>query len=397
MKNKIPYIFFILIYLQEGLANLPDQSLYYFFREHLHYSAGLIGMIGFITGLAWYIKPLWGFLVDYLPIKGKRTTYYLLATAVGMIASYIFIAIFGLNFWTICTVCVFINACIGMSDVCNDSAMVQYEQKYNLKGRLQSVQWISLSVGGLIVSLGGAFIAAKFAPSVAYKVAYGLCAIMPLIVLIYTLKFYKESKVKVVKKVREFSQEFKHLKNPKLLLALGFIACFQLCPSFGTSLTIQMREVLHVDKMFIGILGAPGTVLGIVGYGLYYWKCHKWDMTKLLYFMVIFSAVTNLFYLYIPTQWHIFWYNIIFGAFSGITFLTMLAYFATLVPKGSEGLIYALITSVSNLCGRGGNVLGGIIYDNAGYTVNVIVATIFILLCLFFIPYLQRGESHVNN
>jgi predicted MFS family arabinose efflux permease len=158
-----------------------------------------------------------------------------------------------------------------------------------------------------------------------------------------------------------------------------------------------MREVLHVDKMFIGILGASGTVLGIVGYGLYYWKCHKWNMVKLLYFMVIFSAVTNLFYLYIPTQWHIFWYNIVFGAFSGITFLTMLAYFATLVPKGSEGLIYALITSVSNLCGRGGNVLGGFLFDHWGYTANVIVATISILLCLFFIPYLQRGEAHVDN
>jgi len=397
MKNKIPYIFFILIYLQEGLCNLPDQSLYYFFREHLHYSAGLIGLVGFITGLAWYIKPLWGFLVDYLPIKGKRTTYYLLATALGMIGSYIFIAAFGLNFWTICTVCVLINACIGLSDVCNDTRMVEYEQKYKLKGKLQAVQWISLSVGGLIVSLGGALIADKFAPDMAYRVAYGLCIIMPLIVLIYTLKHYKEPVTKSTKKVLQFAQEFKHLKSPRLLFALAFIACFQLSPTFGTSLTIQMREVLHVDKMFIGILGASGTVLGIVGYGLYYWKCYKFNITKLLYFMVIFSAITNLFYLYIPNQWYLLAYNIAFGTFGGITFLTLLAYFATLVPKGSEGLIYALITSVSNLCGRGGNVLGGIIYDHWGYTANVLVATFSILLCLLFIPYLQRGEAHVDN
>ena len=395
--NKNFLLFCFLIYFTEGIGSLPDQALYYFFREHLHYSASIIGLLGFITGIPWMIKPIYGFLVDFLPIKNKRTSYYLISAAVGMIVSYIFIALFGLNFWTICTVCMLINLCISLSDVCCDARVVEYEQKYNLKGRLQAVQWISLSVGGLIVSLGGAFIAAKFAPSVAYKVAYGLCAIMPLIVLVYTLKFYKEKKVKVVKKVCEFSQEFKHLKNPKLLLALAFIACFQLCPSFGTSLTIQMREVLHVDKMFIGILGASGTVLGIVGYGLYYWKCHKWNMVKLLYFMVIFSAVTNLFYLYIPTQWHIFWYNIVFGAFSGITFLTMLAYFATLVPKGSEGLIYALITSVSNLCGRGGNVLGGYIFDNYGYSITVIIATVTTILCLFFIPYLQRGESHVNN
>lgn len=390
MKNKIPYLFFVLIYLQEGLANLPDQALYYFFREHLHYSATIIGLIGFITGLAWYCKPIWGFLVDYVPILKKRTTYYLLGTAIGMILSYLFIAIFGLNFWTICTVCVFINACIGLSDVANDTRMVEYEQKYKFKGKLQAIQWTSLSIGGLIVSLGGAIIADKFAPDIAYRIAYGLCIIMPIVILIYTLKCYKEKNITKIKKICDFSKEFEHLKNPKLLLALAFVACFQICPTFGTALMIQMREVIHVDKMFIGILGASGTVLGIVGYAFYYWKCHKFNMTKLLYFMVIFSAITNLFYLYIPNQWYLLGYNVLFGAFGGITFLTLLAFFATLVPKGSEGLIYALITSISNLCGRGGNVLGGIIYDKFGYETNVIVSTVCILLCLCFIPYLKK-------
>jgi predicted MFS family arabinose efflux permease len=271
--------------------------------------------------------------------------------------------------------------------------MVLYEQKYKLQGKLQAVQWTSLGVAGLIVSLVGARIA-QLPELFNYKVAYALASIIPIFSIIYLTNSYEEEPVKDKPKLKNVFKDFKKLGNPKLLFSLVFIACLQLCPSFGTALMIQAREVLHVDKIFLGYLGATGTVLGLIGYALYYWKFHKVNMKKLIYFMVIFSAITNLFYLYIPNQWFLLLYSIMFGAFSGITFLTLLSFFASIVPKGSEGMIYAVVTSISNFCGRGGSWLGGMIYDKFGYNTNVIVSTVLTLMCLLFIPKLKIGEKN---
>ena len=81
-------------------------------------------------------------------------------------------------------------------------------------------------------------------------------------------------------------------------------------------------------------------------------------------------------------------YNLAFGAFGGITFMTLLAFFIKIIPNGSEAFLYALITSVSNFCARGGNFFGGLIFDKFGYNLTVLISSGFTLLCLLFIPHL---------
>ena len=392
-KHKIPFIFFILIYFQQGFVSLPDQALYYLTREVWLLSAGTIGFISFITALAWYCKPVFGFLLDNIKLGKQSTRNYLLINSVGLISVFTYIIMVGLSSVTSLIVTgLLINIFIGCSDVANDSQMVMYEQKYKLKGRLQAIQWTSLGVAGLIVSILGAKIPSMFPNLVAYKYAYGLTLIVPMVIIVYLLTGYKE--VRTVKKEKiNWNEIWIELKNKQLLLALLFIACLQLCPSFGTALMIKAREQLMVGKMFLGYLGATGTVLGITGYLLYYWKFHKFPLRKLLYFMIVFTAFTNLFYLYIPNKWFLMGYNVTFGAFSGITFLSLLAFFARIVPKDNEGAFYALVTSLSNLCARGGNWIGGVIYDAHGYNTTVIVSTVLTLLCLFFIPKLQIEEK----
>jgi len=396
-KYKIPFLFFILVYANQGISSLPGDCIYYLTRESWLLTASQIGMIGFIIGIPWCIKIFWGALIDYFPIKGYRAKYYLYFNYVATLLVYLYIIVYGFNFWSLIISGFLINCFIALSDTANDSQMVILEQKYKLQGKLQSLQWSSLAIAGLAVSLGGAFIAQYFPEPFNYKIAYGLAGIIPLITLIYLFKSYKEKPIIERKNPKKILEDLKKILDPKLLFALLFIACFQLCPSFGTALKIKMREELMIGKLFIGVLGATGTVLGLIGYALYYWKFHKCNMRKLLYFMVVFSALTNLFYLYLPNKWFIVGYNIAFGAFGGITFMTLLSYFANLVPKGSEGMIYAFITSLSNLCARAGSWIGGVIFDHWGYSTNVIISTILTLCCVFIIKHLtlDKLDNHV--
>ena len=388
MKKKIPILFFIIIYFNQGFYDLSSQIIYYLTRETWGLSATLIGLIGFITSLAWYIKILWGFLIDKFASKKGQIRNLLYINYISLLLLYSYIIIYGLNFWSLLITLTLINCFIGCNDVANDSVMVKYEQKYKLQGKLQSVQWISLGIAGLITSLLGAYIADKFTSELGIRISYLIVSIVPIITLLY-LRFKWQEPIVSKKKKESFKSILKYFKNKQFLLSLLFIACFQLSPSFGTALMIKAREVLYVDKMFLGYLGATGTVLGILGYLLYYWKFYNYNLKKLLYFTVIFSAITNLFYLYIPNQWYLLGYNIAFGIFSGITFMSILAFFAIIIPKGSEGLIYACVTALSNLCVKGGSLFGGIIYDNLGYNWNVIISSILTFVCIFFISYLK--------
>ena len=161
-KLRIPFLFFILVYANQGLSSLSSQSYYYLTRESWHLSASMLGLIGFITGLAWYIKPLFGLFIDYCPIKNYRTKYYLYLNYIVLILSCLYIVIFGVNLFTLILIGFIINIAIGFNDVANDTQMCILEKKYDLKGKIQSIQWISLGIAGLLVSIGGAWIAETF-------------------------------------------------------------------------------------------------------------------------------------------------------------------------------------------------------------------------------------------
>lgn len=397
--KKIPfliYLFFILIYFNQGFKSLPSQSIYYLTRETWGLSATMLGIIGFVVSIAWFVKPLFGIIIDCFPIKGYRAKYYLYINYIFLIVAGFYIIIFGFNLISLIIITFLINTAIAFNDVANDTIMVKLEQKHNLKGRIQAIQWISLGVAGLIVSLGGAWIAKTFPEPLNYKIANAICLLVPIGTLIYLKRGYKEAKIKTKKSINHLKVNLRQLKNKKFLMGILFIGLLRFSPSFGTALMIRMREHMLIDKMFMGWLGATATVLGLMGYALYYWRAYKFPMKKLLYFTVIFSTLTQLCYLYIPTKWHIVGYNVAFGAIDGICFLSILAFMAKIIPVGAEGLFYALITGVNNFAGGLGKITGGMLYDNFGYNANVIVASATTLLCIVFIPKLFKNNKELQ-
>ncbi len=386
-KTKIPLLTLFLCigaYANQGISSLPEQCIYYLSRETWGLSASMIGLISWVTGISWYIKILWGYIAD----KTNNVKRNLIIAYTFLLLLYGYVIIFGLTLVSLIVIGLLVNCCIGFADTNVDKRMVITEKKLGLKGRLQAIQWTALGVAGLVVALGGAYIA-KYSN---YRVAYALAGIIPIAMIGYLCFFMKKESTEKKKPI-DFRKNFTKIKNRRLIMGLVFIACLNFCPSFGTSLMIKVREVMHVDKLFLGYLGAMGTVLGIIGYIIYYKWAYKFPMKKLLYFMVIFSGLTNLFYLYIPNQWFLVAYNLAFGACGGIMFMVLLNFFVSIIPNGSEGFFYALVTSVSNFSARGGNFLGGLIYDKWGYAPNVILSSVLTLACVAFIPALKIGED----
>jgi predicted MFS family arabinose efflux permease len=382
------YLFFILVYANEGLYHLAAQPIYYISREIWKLDATAMGWIGFISGLPWCIKILFGYIGDRFPSQIKNN---LIFSYILGILSYIYIIVFGLNVISLTITGFLINFYVANSDTLNDKQMVVVEQDGNLQGKCQAMQWSSFGAVSVLVSIFGAWLATTIETTLAIKVAYSIALILPLLTLVYFFKYYKAPTECKAVSFQTFKSELKLFKSPEFLIAILFIAFLMLSPSFGTPLMIYARETLHVNKMFLGYLGATGEVLSIVGYLIYYRYCQKFNLFKMLQFMIIGTVITNLFYLYIPNQWFLLGYNIAFGAFNGMSFLILLNFFVQLVPKNSEGFFYACLTGISNLCGNGSGVLGGIVFDHFGYSATVIVASLTTACCLFIIPFLKKN------
>ena len=159
LKNKkifLFYIFAILTYSSQGITDLFSQLQYYFFREVSGLSMTKMGLLGFIISIPWLIKIFLSLLIDYVPIKGYRTKYYLWFDTIGLIVSYLGMIIFGLHIWTFVLFGFLINLFTSLNDISNDSTLCVYEREFNLNGRGVCVQWIALAVVGLFTSLVGA-------------------------------------------------------------------------------------------------------------------------------------------------------------------------------------------------------------------------------------------------
>ena len=390
MKKINPlYLFFILVYANEGLYHLPGQAIYYLTRELWKLDATTMGWIAFISGLPWCIKILFGFIGDKYPSKIKAI---LISNYIMGVLAYLYIIICGLNVVSLTITGFLISFYIAFADTLNDKQMVVVEQDGNLQGKCQAMQWSAFGAVSVLVSIFGAMLATNFPVAIGYKVGYSIALILPIITLVYFFKWYRPAHQCQPVSFKMFKSELKLFKSRNFLTAILFVAFLMLSPSFGTPLMIYARETLHVNKMFLGYLGATGEVLSIVGYLLYYRYCQKFDLFKMLQFMIIGTVITNLFYLYIPNQWFLLGYNIAFGAFNGMSFLILLNFFVQLVPKNSEGFFYACLTGISNLCGNGSGVLGGMVFDHFGYSATVIVASATTACCLFIIPFLKRSK-----
>lgn len=394
MKNQIPIVVLIICvfqYCNQGISGLPGQAIYYLIREVWNLSAGAISLVAFAATAPWYCKIFFGFIADR---KGTIRTFMLVNTSL-LIVTYLLIISVGLNLALLILTGLVINICIAFSDVLVDKVMVQCEQKYSLRGRLQSLQWTSLGIAGVIVAMGGAVVADSFTVDMAYRVAYALAGIVPIAILIYLIFWFKDeaTTIQIENIWTTIGRALIKFKDRKLLIGIAFIALFNFSPSFATPLMIIAREQLGVSKIFMGYLGTSSTILMVIGFFLYYKVFYRANLNNLLYYVVTLTVIVNLFYLYIPNKFVLLGYNIAFGAVGGVLMMVLLAFYITIVPKGMEGLFYSLIVSVSNLAGGLGMVVGGFIFDHFGYAPTVVISSLCTFMCIFLIPLLKLKKE----
>jgi len=386
MNRKIFWIFALssVVYFNQGIENLPSQGLFYYLKETLGFSAQKIMFLGSITTVAWLVKPIIGYIIDNS--LSKRTWIFIslsLALALAMI-----LGLASLPLFLIVILLILDSTNAAFRDVSVDGIMCVEGKFYNLIGKIQSLQWISISIAGLISGILGGYIAYKWN----YRAAF-LCLIPFYLVAGVTAYFYKEdSLIKGRRFAAGLPGDLKKLfTNKELIFSALFIFLYKYSPSFGTPLFFIQRDIFKWGKVRIGALGAVGMFFGIIGALLYYKLSPKIDIKKWLYISVFLAALTTLSYLYYTPVTAVI-YDMLYSLIGMFVLIMALDFMARNTIKGLEATSFAFLCSVSNLALVASNLSGAILLPVLGLKWLIIASALASFLCLFLINKIHTNQ-----
>ncbi|MDD5120006.1 MAG: MFS transporter [Candidatus Omnitrophica bacterium] len=380
-SKKLFWIFALssAVYFTQGIESLPSQGLFYYLKETLHFSPEKIMIIASLTTFSWLVKPLIGYVIDSLLTK-RLWVFISLALDIAFV---LFLGFMQMPLIILVVLLILNSNNSAFRDVAVDGIMCVEGKKYQITGKIQSIQWASILIAGLFTGLGGAFIAEKWD----YKVAF--LSLIPVYLLVaLPAYFYKEEKEAALPS-STLLKDLKRIFSDKKILIIGlFIFLYKYSPSFGTPLFFIQRDSFGWSKMWIGTLGTVSTVFGIAGSLLYYKFSEKINIKKWLYASVFIGAITTLSYLYY-TPFTAIAYDVVYSLLGMFIFIMVMDFMARHSIKGLEATSFALLCSVNNLAGLTSNLSGAFLLPRVGLQWLIIISALTSFLCLFLINKIE--------
>ena len=378
------YVLSSLIYFAQGIEGLPGLAFFLFLKEKLGFTAEKVMFIGSITGLAWVVKPLWGYLCDNYLSKKK----WIILSLLGSIGISLY---FGLSPLIPLGVIILMlslgGANAAIRDVAVDGIMCVDGKANDNCDKIQAIQWTSITVASILVGLGGGYIAQHFT----YKIGY-LCLIpIYLIILGVVLKYrttvpQNRTTVHVWETICSYKELF---TDKKFLFACLFLFLYKYSPSFGTPLAYIERDTFKWSAQFMGMLGAIVSCFEIVGSIIFFKICKKVKIKKWLYISVFLGAITSLCYLYFTPVTAVV-YGIAFAVLGMFIHLIVMSFMAKSTIPGKEATSFALLCSISNLAaGSASSLTGAFLLPKIGLHPLIVLSAITSFICLPLIKKLE--------
>lgn len=357
-----------------GLAFLP---LVTYMTDTLGFSATQLASFQLIALLPWFIKPLWGLLVDGVPLLGYTFKSYLLICYGVIIASFVMMGSWdepsAMGLFASALV---ISTGVAFSDVVADKLMVVEGQKHGNANILQASQWAGLGFTAIAMyGLGG-----WLAEHTPLSTVFLLSTILPGVGFIIVLSFFREQPNKSFTLGRSWQQFWQAAKQPNLRLMLGLILLLAISPTPVDY--IYQRQVLNFSNTLIGHLKAVeclGLGMGAISFGLLTQRFPKFPLLQLV---IISGAISLLSFAFMQDEYSAYGVYLIRGFTTTLRTLGLFGLVVQICPQGAEGFTYALMVSVSNLATNIGLLLGGQLYDwGISFAMVATSGSLYILLC----------------
>ena len=279
-RNKIS---FLLISFYSGVIAISDLGVKYYLKDEKKMNTSSFTQVLLIIKVAYLIKPLYGLLIDFLPIFGYKKKMYLLICFFINIFSWYFFILQKNNNLLISLICQFlINITISFSTVIGSAIQVEIsrlQDKKNTIGKgtldLMTTHFIIKSLGTLIPSYFKGSLIEKYSSDIIFYIS-GFISFLLLIsgIILDEDKFKKKNKIEkkntfhpLIKPKREDSTNSKLsnlINNKNIMILLILIFILESSPSCVSPLFYYETNILGLNPQKLGLIDFASSVAIIV-------------------------------------------------------------------------------------------------------------------------------------
>jgi hypothetical protein len=389
----IGYAAFITTLAQDKvLGNLPIRLL---LKNHLDATTTELAAFLFWAGLAWYLKPVFGLVIDAYPLWGTRRRWYMIgsATLAGLawlLIDYTIQFSSPHHFGPMLAATILLGALMVVASTIMGALLVEVGQRYGATGRVSAVREVVQDSCFIITGPIGGYLATQ-----AFGLTAGIGAGLLLSLAAVAYLFLREQPV-ATRDTRVFARAAGQLRlvlsSGTLWAAAGLLILYFFSPGFTTPLLYRQQDLLGFSDQFIGTLNLVDGVFLVLGGIVYGLICRRFHLRTLLLAGILFSGASTLLYLgYQPTQTGAIAIEAASQFLLSLGVLPLYDLATRATPRGGEAMGYALMMSARNVALFGADVVGSWLIDhhlpwNALVWLNA--GTTF--LCVFAIPFLPR-------
>lgn len=352
------------VYAVQGFSSFAALAVNYFFKDNLQLQPTESQSLLTVMMVPWGIKPLYGIISDSLPLCGyHRKSYMLLLSALGTIAT-LTLSVPDLITTPVGAVLLLMMNSLSTAfiDVVIDARVVEMSRldpKYGAND-LQSVSWVSMSVGGVL----GSFLSGPATHNLGVRGVFFFSAVGPLTIMIFSMFMHEPKSTashRHFKKAakRQFRQLKGAISTPVIwMCALWVFLSGAISPGYSQVFFYFSTDVLQFTPEFLGTVSAFGFVFLMIGTMLY--NAFFKDMTFRRIFLIaqLSLAVVSLLDIVlvtranldmgIPDKAFVLGDAVIADVISRLKTMPVMVLCAKLCPKGIEGTLFALLMSISN-------------------------------------------------
>lgn len=412
---RLGCLFAVLYFVQglaepaEGLIAQPVRSLLTSWQQ----TPGQIAQFMAVVGLPWAIKPLYGLLVDCVPLLGSRRRSYLVLASAATAGSLFWLAAAVPGFGQtqrLLTLLLIPTVAVAVADVVADALLVEQGRPLGLTGRLQSIQWAAMYCASVLAGwLGGRLSAVK-----RQDLSFLICGIGAALTCAVAVLWVRDQPADDTgagqapgssphhdssgdwrTRVRLLGQT---LVSPTFLQISAFLWLWNFNPFSSTIQHLYLTTYCGLDEEHYGQTVSLFSLACVAACLLYAAMCRRLPVTWLLPVCILSGVLSTVVYLVVDDYQSACVASVVSGLAYMLGNLIQLDLAARLCPAAVAATFFALLMSISNLAIIVSTSVGGVLYEtwSAGRTPAeawsrlVLLGAATTALCCGLLPWFRQ-------
>lgn len=417
--RKFALLFGALYFIQgiaeptEGLIAQPVRSL---LRTWGFDAAGIAKFIA-VMAIPWYLKPLWGIVTDYIPIRGSRRKSWLMiwtfSWAIGLTWLWWFPPAEGQSQLLLMLLLIpTVGVCF--VDVIVDALMVEEGQPRGITGTLQSVQWACLYGAAILTGWLGGYLSARGMQTTGFAIC-ALAAGCSFLLAVFVVKEPPTPKpteedaevaatllLGILSPVKTAARTMWGAAKHPAVIGVGCFLFLIAFNPFGSSVRyVHMTDGLGLGEEDYGKMVSIQSVGAVAGAAAYGWICRRVPFKALIHLGIGAAVVSTLCWWGLTDARSALVIGVVYGFAMMIATLMQLDLAARYCPVAIAATVFALLMSLSNGSVSLSEIVGGTLYTDWIETLGrvpafdrlVAVGAGFTCLCWALVPWLNRLEA----